>query len=96
MDWSLKDQIRRATISVMSNTVEGFDSGFNAEFIRFLNMSRRSASEIQNHLYIALDQNYISDDEFKIIYNQTEEIKEIRKMIVGFIKYLKNYQLVNS
>jgi len=92
-DWTLKDQIRRAAISVMSNIVEGFDSGFNAEFIRFLNMSRRSASEVQNHLYIALDQNYITDDEFKIVYGETEEI---RKMIIGFIKYLKNFKLVNS
>ena len=92
-DWTLKDQIRRASISIMSNIAEGFDSGFNAEFIRFLNMSRRSASEVQNHLYVALDQNYFSDDEFKLVYGETEEI---RKMIIGFIKYLRNYKLVNS
>lgn len=92
-DWTLKDQMRRAVISVMSNIAEGFDSGFNAEFVRFLNMSRRSASEVQNHLYIALDQAYITSNEFKIVYEQTEEV---RKMIIGFIKYLKNYKLVNS
>ena len=77
----------------MSNIVEGFDSGFNSGFVRFLNMSRRSASEVQNHLYVALDQKYISNDVFKNVYEQTEEI---RKMIIGFIKYLKNYKLANS
>ena len=72
-DWSLKDQIRRAAISVMSNIVEGFDSGFNAEFVKFLNMSRRSASEVQNHLYIALDQNYINNNEFKVVYDKLKK-----------------------
>lgn len=85
-DFGLKEQIRRATVSVMSNIAEGFDSGFKAEFARFLSMSRRSASEVQSQLYVALDQSYIDQNEFNLLYNNTEEI---RKMITGFIKYLK-------
>jgi len=86
-DWALRDQIRRSSISVMSNISEGFDSGFKNEFSRFLNI-RRSSSEVQCQLYIALDQNYISRDIFDSLYNEAEEI---RKMITGFIKYLRNY-----
>ena len=86
-DWGLKDQIRRASISVMSNIAEGFDCGFKTEFVRFLGISRRSLSEIQSQLYIALDQNYINKNDFECIYKESEEI---RKMITGFMKYLKS------
>jgi len=85
-DWELKEQIRRAAISVMSNIAEGFDSSSKIEFARFLGISRRSASEVQSQLYIALDQNYIDANDFNPLYKETEEI---RKMITGFIKYLK-------
>lgn len=88
-DWTLRDQIRRAAISVMSNIAEGFDSGFSAEFSRFLNISRRSASEVQSQLYVALDQLYITKEEFDNLYGETEEI---RKMITGFVKYLQTYK----
>lgn len=86
-DWGLKDQIRRACVSITSNVAEGFDSGFKNEFVRFLLMAKRSASEIQNQLYVALDQEYIDEPEFDRFYKETEEI---RKMISGFIKYLRS------
>jgi len=73
----------------MSNIAEGFESGFSKEFARFLNISRRSASEVQSQLYVAVDQIYINKDEFDCLYGETEEI---RKMITGFIKYLRSYQ----
>lgn len=85
-DWALRDQIRRAAISVMSNIAEGFDAGSKPEFSRFLSISRRSLSEVQSQLYVALDQSYISSIEFNSLYNEAEEI---RRMITGFIKYLK-------
>ncbi len=85
-DWALRDQIRRAAISIMSNIAEGFDSGFKTEFSRFLNMSRRSASELQSQLYVVKDQGYIDASEFHKIYKEAEAI---RKLITGFIKYLK-------
>jgi len=88
-DWALRDQVRRASISVMSNIAEGFDSGFSAEFARFLNISRRSASEVQSQLYVAADQSYINTVEFDHLY---EELEQIRKMITGFIKYLRSYK----
>ena len=85
-DFGLRDQIRRASVSIMANIAEGFDSASNKSFINFLNYSFRSASEVQSFLYVALDQNYISTDEFDSIYNQCNKIKSL---IGGFIRYLK-------
>jgi len=86
-DFGLKDQIRRASISVMANIAEGFDSQSNQEFNKFLGYSLRSTTEIQSHLYVALDQDYISEDPFQDLYNQTVESK---KLIMGFMRYLRN------
>ena len=85
-DFGLRDQIRRASISIMSNVAEGFDSQSDIEFIKFLNYSKRSASEVQSHLYAALDQKYISSEKFTEIY---EKCSEVKRLIGGFIRYLK-------
>lgn len=68
-DFGLKDQILRASGSIMHNIAEGFDSGTNPEFIKFLRYSRRSCTEVQSQLYIALDQNYITKDQFQEYYD---------------------------
>ncbi len=85
-DFRLTNQIRDAAGSVMHNIAEGFDAGSDAEFIRFLRYSRRSASEVQSQLYIALDQNYINNNQFQQIYDQAMHTK---KLINGFIGYLQ-------
>jgi len=87
-DWGLSQQIQRAAVSIMSNIAEGFDSGSKAEFIKFLGYSRRSASEVQCDLYVALDQNYIQPGDFNNYYDLSEKI---RRMITAFIKYLKDF-----
>jgi four helix bundle protein len=84
-DFELRNQIRRAAGSTMHNIAEGFDAGTDAEFTRFLKMSRRSASEVQSQLYLALDQGYISEDQLHSIYNLTTEVK---RLINGLINYL--------
>ena len=86
-DWGLKDQIQRASVSVMNNIAEGFDSSSNSEFRRFLSIARRSCSEIQSIVYIALDLSYINKNQFTEIYDQTEKI---RRMITSFMRYLNN------
>jgi four helix bundle protein len=86
-DFGLRDQIQRSVVSIMSNIAEGFDSGTNKSFILFLNYAYRSASETQSLLYIALDCNYITNNKFSEIYLMLQETK---KLIGGFIKYLKN------
>ena len=85
-DYGLKDQIQRASISIMANIAEGFDSGTNKSFANFLNYSYRSASEVQSLLYIALDQTYISEKEHNELF---EKLSNLKNLIGGFIKYLK-------
>ena len=84
-DFGLVDQIRRASGSVMHNIAEGFDCGSNADFIRFLRYSQRSGSEVQSELYIALDQAYISEEEFQAAYDLADEAKN---KVGAFIAYL--------
>ena len=91
-DYSLIDQTRRSAISIMANIAEGFARRTNREFINFLGMAHASAAELQSHLYVALDQRYISDRDFKVLYSLTSEVS---KMIQGFITYLRNSQTPN-
>jgi len=85
-DFGLKNQIRNASVSVMSNIVEGFDRGTNREFIQFLIVGRASASEVKSQLYVALDRKYVTSDKFHEIYDQ---ISKIISLIDGFIRYLR-------
>jgi four helix bundle protein len=85
-DFSLRDQIRRAIISVSSNIVEGFEKNNNNEFIRFLKIAKGSVGEVRNQLYIALAVNYITEQEFDKI---NKELEDLANQIGGFIVYLE-------
>ena len=85
-DFRLCSQIQDAAGSVMHNIVEGFDAVTNPELIRFLKISRRSASEVQSELYLALDRKYINQEELTSAYNIATETK---KLINGMIGYLR-------
>jgi four helix bundle protein len=87
-DFGLKRQIQNAAGSTMHNIAEGFDSDTNAEFLRFLRYAKRSCSEVQSELHIALDQKYISKAEFQNVYDQAGRT---RATVRGFIKYLLAY-----
>ncbi len=84
-DYGLKDQIQRAAGSAMHNIAEGFDGGSNAEFAKFLRYAQRSCTEVKSQLYAALDQEYISKEEFSRIYDQATATHQ---RIGGFIRYL--------
>ncbi len=84
-DFGLKDQIQRAAGSAMHNIAEGFDGGSDAEFVRFLRYSQRSCTEMKSQLYAALDQTYITQQQFDEIY---EQATQTHKCIGGFIRYL--------
>ncbi len=85
-DFSLRDQIRRAIISVSSNIVEGFEKNNNNEFIRFLKIAKGSVGEVRNQLYIALAVDYITEQEFDKI---NKELEDLANQIGGFIVYLE-------
>ena len=89
-DYGLKKQIQDAAGSSMHNIAEGFDSETNAEFIRFLRYAKRSCSEVQSELYVALDEGYISPNEFKDVYEQARRTRAAGR---GFINYLKIYEM---
>ena len=88
-DFGLKAQIQNAAGSSMHNIAEGFDSETNPEFIRFLRYAKRSCTEVQSELYVALDQQYINNDEFQDLYDNAGRT---RAAIRGFIKYLLDYE----
>jgi four helix bundle protein len=85
-DFGLLDQIRRASGSIMHNIAEGFDAGSNTEFIRFLNYAKRSRTEVQSQLHVALDQAYINEAGFERLY---EQARFARAKIGAFICYLE-------
>ncbi len=87
-DFGLKGQIQDASGSSMHNIAEGFDSESNSEFVRFLRYAKRSCTEVQSELYVALDQQYISDNEFLDVYDHAGRT---RAAIRGFINYLVSY-----
>ncbi len=76
-DFGLRDQIQRASVSVMANIAEGFDCESNAEFARFLGFARRSAVEVQSLLYAALDIGYIDETQFREYYEQAQKTKAL-------------------
>lgn len=84
-DRALKNQLRRAGVSVMSNIAEGFERDGNKEFTQFLYIAKGSAGEIRSQLYVAVDLKYITDEEFTQLSNQAAEIS---RMLNGFIHYL--------
>lgn len=86
-DFTLKNQIRRAAVSTMTNIAEGFARYHNKDFIRFLDISQSSASEVKSLLYIALDQGYATSEQIKKTQNSVEETRIIT---LGLLKYIKS------
>jgi len=84
-DYALKEQIRRAVISIPSNIAEGFERGSNVEFIQFLFIAKGSSGEVRTQLQIALRQQYISKSEFD---SAVKTSTGISAMIKSFINYL--------
>jgi four helix bundle protein len=86
-DFRLVSQIQAAAVSSMSNIAEGFSRKGHKEFVQFLFISKSSVAEVQSQFYVALDQEYIVQNDFNEVYNQADLVS---KMISNFIKYLNS------
>jgi four helix bundle protein len=85
-DYGFKDQLRRASISIVSNIAEGFERNGNREFIQFLSLAKGSAGEVRAQLHVSKEIGYVSDEEFQFLQKESEIIS---KMLYSFIERLK-------
>lgn len=85
-DFGLRDQIQRASVSAMSNVAEGFERGTNKEFAKYVFISKGSVGEVRSLLYVALDQQYITDQQFKTAF---DECVRISQLCWGLIRHLQ-------
>lgn len=79
-------QIQASAGSVMHNIAEGFDSGTNPEFMRFLKIARRSASEVQSQLYLAIDRAYIEQGDLAVAHGLATEVKRLINGMIGYLR----------
>jgi four helix bundle protein len=85
-DYSLRDQMRRAAVSIMANIAEGFERGGNQEFIQFLYVAKASCGELRSELYVAVDQEYIEE---KTANSLATALKRLSIMIKHLIDHLR-------
>jgi four helix bundle protein len=88
-DYGLREQIRRACISIMSNIAEGFERGGTGEFLQFLGIAKGSTGEVRTHLYIGFDQGYISEEKFNELYNLSAEIGSMIGRLMNYLRKTK-------
>ena len=88
-DFGMKDQIRKAAMSISDNISEGFEHNNNKDFIRFLRYAKGSAGELRNKLFVLYKLEFIEEDFYNDKHNR---LIELSKNIGGFIKYLKEYE----
>jgi len=89
-DFALRDQIRRASISIVSNIAEGFERDGDKEFIQFLYIAKGSCGEVRTQLYLAYDRSYFATAEFNELLEQAQQLS---RMLAGLIKYLRQSQI---
>ena len=89
-DFVLRDQMRRAGVSILSNIAEGFERGGRREFLQFLSIAKGSAAELKAQLYVAQDQHYIEQQTFDKLYAMADTVG---RMIGGLMRYLAQSDL---
>lgn len=86
-DFGLRDQIRRAAVSIMSNIAEGFERGGDKEFVQFLSIAKGSAGETKSQLYVALDAELIDQKTFDELY---ADCTSTSSMLGALFRYLRD------
>jgi len=92
-DYGLRDQIRRASISIVSNIAEGFERDGDREFLQFLFVAKGSCGEVRAQLYLAYDRNYLSEEDFGDL---SQKALQLSRVIAGLIKYLRQSQITGK
>jgi four helix bundle protein len=92
-DFGLRDQIRRASVSIMSNIAEGCERGGTGEFVQFLAIAKGSAGEVRAQLYVAFDQGYLEQDVFEELLGTAAQIS---RMLSGLMTYLRKSDLAGT
>jgi four helix bundle protein len=85
-DYGFCSQIRRASVSIVSNIAEGFERSSNSQFMQFLDIANGSAGEVRAQLYVALDLGYITQEQFQEVF---KDITSIGKMLTSLKRYLR-------
>jgi four helix bundle protein len=92
-DYVLRDQVRRAAVSIFSNIAEGFERNGNKEFIQYLYIAKASCGEVRAQMSFAKDRDYISQTDFELLY---KSLISLSNQISGFIKYLRKSEIKGS
>ena len=92
-DYVLRDQVRRAAVSIISNIAEGFERGGNKEFVQFLYIAKASCGEVRAQMTFAKDRDYISQTDFELVH---KNLVSLSNQISGFIKYLRKCEIQGS
>ena len=92
-DFSLRDQIRRASISIVSNIAEGYERDGDKEFVQFLYIAKGSCGEVRAQLYLAYDRDYLTSEKFATLSSKAVQISRV---ISGLIKYLRQSQITGK
>jgi len=92
-DYVLRDQVRRASVSIFSNIAEGFERNGNREFIQFLYIAKASCGEVRAQMAFAKDRCYISQSDFDLMYSN---LISLSNQITGFIRYLRRSEMKGS
>ena len=87
-DFGLKNQIQRASVSIMSNIAEGFESRTQGQFLEYLEDAKASAGEVRCQLYIAIDLKYLNQEQFKQVFDLADKYSQ---QIARFMKYLETH-----
>ncbi len=85
-DFGLRDQIQRASISIMANIAEGFGRHTDKDFANFLSIAHASVSEVQSHLYVALDLAYVSEELFTEVYGLLDEVSRMTLVLARHLR----------
>ncbi len=85
-DYGFKNQITRASVSVLSNIAEGFERGTKQEFLNYLYIAKGSAGEVRAQLYVALDAGYLNIEKFKYLNNLASECSRLVQSFAEKVK----------